>query len=118
MVERKAVAPFGRARNRDARRYDDLRQLVVQLGRDDFARRHPDATFAPIVVLIASFNEADNIGPVLKAVPDKVGDLAVCTLVVVDGGDDGTEDIVAQAGAYCASLPVNMGQGRGLAARL
>ena len=33
------------------------------------------------------------------------------TLVVVDGGDDGTEDIVADHGGYCAVLPVNMGQG-------
>jgi len=32
-------------------------------------------------------------------------------LVVVDGGDDGTEDIVARLGAFCAVLPVNMGQG-------
>ena len=31
--------------------------------------------------------------------------------MVVDGGDDGTEDIVAEHGAYCAVLPVNMGQG-------
>ena len=31
--------------------------------------------------------------------------------MVVDGGDDGTEDIVAEYGAYCAVLPVNMGHG-------
>jgi len=83
----------------------------MDMGRQDFARRHPDATFSPVLVLIASYLEADNIGPVLKAVPTEVDGLAVSTLVVVDGGDDGTEDIVVDQGAYCATLPVNMGQG-------
>lgn len=63
------------------------------------------------MVLIASYLEADNIGAVLKTVPKEVEGLGVSTLVVVDGGDDGTEDIVAEHGAYCARLPVNMGHG-------
>jgi glycosyltransferase involved in cell wall biosynthesis len=93
------------------RRHDDVRRLVKKLGRQDFERRHPDAKFGPVLALIASYLEADNIGPVLKAVPDTVEGLDVTTLVVVDGGDDGTEDIVEGAGALCAVLPVNMGQG-------
>lgn len=93
------------------RRYDALRQLLSDLGRADFQRRHPDAHFEPVVVLIASYLEADNIGAVLKAVPKEVEGLGVSTLVVVDGGDDGTEDTVAEHGAYCARLPVNMGHG-------
>ena len=99
------------ATSRRRRRYDDLCHLVVELGRQDFRRRHGDVQLAPVLVLIASYLEADNIGPVLKAVPDEVDGLGVSTLVVVDGGDDGTEDIVAEAGALCARLPVNMGQG-------
>ncbi|HUY63085.1 MAG TPA: glycosyltransferase family 2 protein [Acidimicrobiales bacterium] len=83
----------------------------MDLGRQDFEHRHPGATFGPVLVLIASYLEADNIGDVLKAVPAEVGGHAVSTLVVVDGGDDGTEDLAAAAGAYCAVLPVNMGQG-------
>ena len=102
---------FVRVPEREQRRLDDLRALVMELGRQDFRRRHPDAAFGPVLVLITSYLEAANIGPVLKAVPDEVANLGVSTLVVVDGGDDGTEDIVVQAGAYCASLPVNMGQG-------
>ena len=96
---------------RERRRHAELKRLAVDLGRQDFRRRHPDASFAPVLVLVASYLEADNIGPVLKAVPAEVDGLAVSTLVVVDGGDDGTEDIVTSAGAYCAVLPVNMGQG-------
>jgi len=83
----------------------------MELGRQDFRRRHGTATFGPVVVVIASYLEADNIGDVLKAVPREVEGLAVSTLVVVDGGDDGTEDIVVDHGGYCAVLPVNMGQG-------
>jgi glycosyltransferase involved in cell wall biosynthesis len=93
------------------RRHDDVRTLVTTLGRQDFERRHPNAYFAPVLVLITAYLEADNIGDVLKAVPAKVGALDTSTLVVVDGGDDGTEDIVAAAGMYCARLPINMGQG-------
>jgi len=93
------------------RRHDGVRRLVMELGRQDFRRRHGTATFGPVLVLIASYLEADNIDDVLKAVPSEVAGLAVSTLVVVDGGDDGTEDIVAAHGAYCAVMPVNMGQG-------
>jgi len=105
------LEPFRRARARERRRHDDVCHLVMELARADFRRRHPDASFGPILVLIASYLEADNIGAVLKAVPTEVDGHAVSTLVVVDGGDDGTEDIVADHGAYCAVLPVNMGQG-------
>ena len=105
------LAPFTRARARTRRRQSDIRGLVMELARADFRRRHPDVAFGPVLVLIASYLEADNIGAVLKAVPTEVDGLAVSTLVVVDGGDDGTEDIVAAHGAFCAVLPVNMGHG-------
>ena len=104
-------ALLARPGEREHRRRAELKRLAVDLGRQDFRRRHPDASFGPVLVLVASYLEADNIGPVLKAVPADVDGMAVSTLVVVDGGDDGTEDIVAAAGAYWARLPVNMGQG-------
>lgn len=107
-------ARFGGARARERRRREDLRQLVMELGRQDFARRHPDATFTPVVVIVASYLESDNIGEVLKAVPGEACGLGVSVLVVVDGGEDGTEDVATGLGAYCAVLPVNMGQGLAL----
>ncbi len=105
------LAPFRRAHAREKRRRDDMRDYVMGQARADFRRRYPDTTFAPVLVLIAAYLEADNIGDVLKAVPTEVDGLAVSTLVVVDGGDDGTEDIVAAHGAYCAVFPVNLGHG-------
>jgi glycosyltransferase involved in cell wall biosynthesis len=107
----RVVKPFTSAHARERRRYGDVRRLVMELARIDFRRRHPDTEFGPVVVLIASYLEADNIGAVLKAVPTEVEGRTVSTLVVVDGGDDGTEDIAAEYGAYCAVLPVNMGHG-------
>ncbi|HEY5025268.1 MAG TPA: glycosyltransferase family 2 protein [Acidimicrobiales bacterium] len=105
------ITPRTRAQARVVRRHDATRRLVMELGQKDFRRRHGTAAFGPVVVLIASYLEADNIGDVLKSVPLEVQGLPVSTLVVVDGGDDGTEDIVGAHGAYCAVLPVNMGQG-------
>lgn len=102
---------LGRPSVRDERRIEELRQLAFELGRQDFRRRHGEVSLQPVLVLVSSYLEADNIGPVLKGVPSEVAGLGVSTLVVVDGGDDGTEDIVAEAGALCARLPVNMGQG-------
>lgn len=97
--------------SRERRRGDALRRLVMELGKEDFRRRHPAAAFPSVVVLVASYLEADNIGDVLKSVPQEVAGLGVCVLVVVDGGDDGTEDIATELGAFCAVLPVNMGHG-------
>lgn len=96
---------------RQQRRAAELRAFALAQAEADFDRRHPGVAAGPVVVLFTAYLEAANIGPVLKGVPDRVGDLAVTTLVVVDGGDDGTEDVVADAGALCARLPVNMGQG-------
>ncbi|MGA2036875.1 MAG: glycosyltransferase family 2 protein [Acidimicrobiales bacterium] len=106
-----SLAALTRARAREKRRRQDLRRLAMELGHRDFCSRHPDASLAPVVVVIASYLEADNIGDVLKAVPSEVCGLDVCVLVVVDGGEDGTEDIASGLGAYCAVLPLNMGQG-------
>ncbi|MGH9028292.1 MAG: glycosyltransferase family 2 protein [Acidimicrobiales bacterium] len=97
--------------SREQRRYDELRKFVLELGRQDFTRRHPGAKFAPVVVLVAAYLEAENIGAVLKGIPKQACGLDVSILVVVDGGDDGTEEIAASMGAFCAVFPVNMGHG-------
>lgn len=98
-------------RDRFERRYGDMKRLGADLARQDFNTRYPGVALAPVLVLIASYYEADNIAAVLKAVPAKVGELDTSTLVVIDGGDDGTEDICAEAGALWAKLPVNLGHG-------
>lgn len=71
-------------------------------------------TFAPIVVVIAAYNEAAGIGPVLANMPRTVAGLAVDVLVVVDGATDDTAEIAQQAGASVIVAKSNRGQGAAL----
>src|SRR5205807_3628983 len=80
----------------------------------DFAAHHASPQLAPLTVLVPAFNEADNIGRVLDSIPERVCGLAVSVLVVVDGGHDGTEEIVRARGAYACVAPRNRGQGAAL----
>jgi len=88
-----------------------LQRLVIDLGRQDFDARYPDLTFSPVVALICAYEEADNLGAVLAAVPEEACGLPVTTLVVVDGGDDGTDRVAKEGGAVTFVLPVNLGHG-------
>lgn len=102
---------LGTSDARQQHRMAELRTFVLDQAEADFDRRYPGAAAGPVVVLCAAYLEAANIGAVLRGVPDRIGDLAVTTLVVVDGGDDGTEQVAADAGALWVRLPVNLGHG-------
>jgi glycosyltransferase involved in cell wall biosynthesis len=105
------IPPAKGPRERFERRYNAMKQLAMDLARDDFNERYPDVEFAPVLVLVAAYYEADNIGAVLAAVPSEVEGLAVSTLVVIDGGDDGTDGVCTENGAYWAKFQVNLGHG-------
>jgi glycosyltransferase involved in cell wall biosynthesis len=92
-------------------RHQALHQLVIQLGRQEFDKRYPDLKLSPVVALVCAYEEEANIGPVLAAVPREVHGLAVTTLVIVDGGEDGTADVARDSGAATFVLPVNLGHG-------
>ena len=68
----------------------------------------------PVVIVIAAYNEAGAIGPVVEALPAQVCGLATATIVVADGCADSTAAEAAQAGAMVADVPVNRGQGAAL----
>jgi glycosyltransferase involved in cell wall biosynthesis len=82
--------------------------------RSDFEDRYPGARMGPVVAVIAAYDEEANIGDVLKLVPEAIGDLGVSTLVVVDGGTDGTAGVALDAGVFTCVLPVNLGHGAAL----
>jgi len=105
---------FSRPDSRAAKRSAKLVEYVRDGARADFAERYPNVHFGPVVALVAAYNEEDNIGDVLKVMPTLVGDLEVSTLVVIDGGSDGTAEIALDAGAHTCVLPVNLGQGAAL----
>jgi hypothetical protein len=56
-------------------------------------QRYPDVKLSPVVGLICAYEEEDNIGAVLAAMPTEACGLAVTTLVVVDGGRDKTDQV-------------------------
>ena len=95
-------------------RLRELQRLAVELGRRDLLDRHPDLKLTPVVALICAYEEEDNIGDVLAAVPAQACGLAVTPLVVVDGGGDATAAVATAAGAVTFVLPVNLGHGMAL----
>jgi glycosyltransferase involved in cell wall biosynthesis len=70
--------------------------------------------FAPVMVVIAAYNEAQVIGAVVESIPRRSCGLEVDTLVVVDGATDGTAEVARRHGARVCELPVNRGQGAAL----
>jgi glycosyltransferase involved in cell wall biosynthesis len=69
---------------------------------------------APVAIVIAAYNEAGAIGPVIKALPAQACDLATTVVVVADGCADDTAAEAAGAGALVCDVPVNRGQGAAL----
>lgn len=88
---------------------DEVDQLVVA----DFAARCPE-TLAPVVIVIAAYNEADGLPDVMESLPTEVCGLTTDVIVVDDGSSDGTAESLAGTRAYVARCPVNRGQGAAL----
>ena len=68
----------------------------------------------PVAIVIAAYNEAGAIGPVVEALPAEVCGLVTAVIVVADGCADGTAAEAAAAGALVCDVPVNRGQGAAL----
>lgn len=96
---------------REGERRRAMQRLIIDQALEDFSRRYPDLKLPPVVALICAYNEADAIGDVLKGVPEEACGLPVLPLVVVDGGDDGTDRVAIDLGAATVVLPVNLGHG-------
>ena len=67
-----------------------------------------------MVGLICAYEEEDNIGAVLAAMPTEACGLPVTTLVVVDGGSDRTDVVAKESGAVTFVLSENLGHGYAL----
>jgi hypothetical protein len=82
---------------------------------EKFRERYGEAPLAPIVVVIAAYNEAGGLGAVLDGVPERYGDRPVDVLVVVDGATDDTAEVaLAHGRAHVCVAPTNRGQGAAL----
>ena len=93
-----------------------IRLLVESLGQMTFdwpaAERFPEGK--RIVVISPAYNEAENVGAVLQAMPRRIDDFAVMPIVIDDHSDDGTAEVARAAGAFAASLPIHRGGGLAL----
>jgi glycosyltransferase involved in cell wall biosynthesis len=92
----------------------DRARRVIEASRQEFETRHRDVKLSPVVALICAYEEEDNIGPVLAAVPREACGLEVTTLVVVDGGSDRTDEVAKESGAVTFVLSENLGHGYAL----
>jgi glycosyltransferase involved in cell wall biosynthesis len=68
----------------------------------------------PVAIVIAAYNEAGAIGPVVEALPAGVCGLPAAAIVIADGCADNTAAEAAAAGAMVCDVPVNRGQGAAL----
>ena len=76
-----------------------------------FAGAYPDLKLQPLVIVIAAYNEADNIAAVLDEVPHQIADVPVTLLVIDDGSTDNTTEVAQRHGALVCTLAVNRGHG-------
>jgi glycosyltransferase involved in cell wall biosynthesis len=76
-----------------------------------FQTTYPDLKLQPLVVVIAAFNEASNIGAVLDEVPEQILDVPVSLLVIDDGSNDNTTEVAQRHGALVCTLSANRGHG-------
>jgi glycosyltransferase involved in cell wall biosynthesis len=100
-----------RTTKREQRRVAGLENFAIEQALHEFSARYPAIKLAPVVALICAYEEADNIGDVLKAVPAEACGLPVVPLVVVDGGRDATDRVSLDSGAVTCVFPTNLGHG-------
>jgi len=81
-----------------------------------FGSEHPGLRFAPVVAVIAAYDEEGALGTVVREVPREACGLAVDVLVVDDGSGDRTSEVAAEAGARVVRLERNCGHGVALRA--
>ena len=108
------IALGGATSSASIRTDPDRARRVIEESRREFGQRHPDVKLAPAVGLICAYDEEDNIGAVLAAMPTEACGLAVTTLVVVDGGSDKTDQVAKDSGAVTFVLSENLGHGYAL----
>lgn len=91
----------------------DVRAAAV----DEALARHvpPRDEERPLLaVVMAAYDEAGSIGPVLSSLPEQLCDLRVLPVVVDDGSTDQTTDLARAAGAVVGRHRRNLGQGDAL----
>jgi hypothetical protein len=93
-----------------------IRLLVEALGQQAFDWASA-ASLPPgprVVTVSPAYNEAENVGAVIRAIPKECDGHNVVSLVVSDGSEDATAEAARRAGAFVAELPIRRGGGLAL----
>jgi hypothetical protein len=94
-----------------------IRQLVESLTVERFDWQEAERRVPPgpkVIAISPAYNEAENVGAVIEAMPKDVAGFAVVPIVIDDHSDDGTADAARIAGALAATLPIRRGGGMAL----
>jgi glycosyltransferase involved in cell wall biosynthesis len=100
-----------RTTRREQARVAGLERIAIEQALREYSARYPALKLPPVVALICAYEEGDNIGDVLKAVPVEACGLAVAPLVIVDGGKDDTASVSFASDAITCVFPTNLGHG-------
>lgn len=93
-----------------------IRLLVESLGQAafDWDRAAELPPGKRIVVVSPAYNEAENVGAVIEAMPKEIDGYQVVPVVIDDHSEDGTAEAARAAGALVATLPIRRGGGLAL----
>jgi hypothetical protein len=93
-----------------------IRLLVESIGRSafDWDRAATLPVGNRIVVVSPALNEAENLSPVIHAMPEEVEGFRVVPIVVDDCSEDRTAEVARSAGALVTTLPIRRGGGLAL----
>jgi len=87
-------------------------KLIRSLGTADFEEKNKvEEKIRPITIVIPAYNEADNLEELLPRMPKQIEGLDVGVIVVDDGSQDNTSEIVEDYGYYSIHNKINRGQG-------
>lgn len=93
----------------------NIGELVRALARNEFDKTYDlEDPEDQIAIVIPAFNEEQAIEGVLKQIPDRLLGLPIRPIVVVDGGEDNTAEVVRRGNYLVASHAMNRGQGDAL----
>ena len=96
----------------EKRRNARLRQYAIAQAQEKFDQDYPGFKPEEILVSLCAYEEAENIGGVLEKMPADIDGKPYTVFVVVDGGDDNTDEVARRyPGVKVFEFPVNLGHG-------
>ena len=96
----------------EKRRYSKMKEYAIRQALARLDDERPGFQPHRAVALIAAYEEEGNIGPVLEKMPTSIDGAPFTTIVVVDGGEDRTSEIVRTfSDVVVIEFPVNLGHG-------